>query len=111
MSTSELIWASSFPSVPITNVARRLKSGPGRFTPYMRATTRSGSDSSGKSKPCFSENWRCRSIGSALMPEAARADGGELRFEVTEVAALLGAARSHGPGVEEEHDRATLQFF
>src|SRR5207249_2008090 len=43
MSISEAISASSVPSAPITNVARRLNSGPGRLTPYWRATARSGS--------------------------------------------------------------------
>ena len=44
-------------------------------------------------------------------PEAGGADGGELRLEVAEVAALLRAPRRHGPGIEEEHDRASGQLL
>ena len=38
--------------------------------------------------------------------DAAGADGGELRSQVAEVAGLLGTARRHRRGIEEQHDRA-----
>ena len=43
-------------------------------------------------------------------PEAAGADRGELRLEIAEVAALLGAPRRHRPGVEEQDDRPSPQL-